>query len=112
MIVCPGQRRPDDMGQDGVGSFSFVFVFQELDIWRFVSWEPTVRFGSWFKAVRFGFSFVLCTGHAFLIFPEVEKSKKHFLGWLEALDCMQRELGWLTDKKQQLLDWKRWFSQM
>ena len=38
-----------DLGivQDGVGSFSFVFVFQELDIWRFVSWEPTVRFGSW-----------------------------------------------------------------
>ena len=32
--------------QDGVGSFRFVFVFQELDVWRFVSWEPTVRFGS------------------------------------------------------------------
>jgi hypothetical protein len=32
--------------QDGVGSFHFVFVFQELDVWRFVSWEPTVRFGS------------------------------------------------------------------
>ena len=39
--------------QDEVGSFRFVFVFQELDVWRFVSWEPTVRFGSVRRDDRF-----------------------------------------------------------
>ena len=39
--------------QDEVGSFRFVFVFRELDVWRFVSWEPTVRFGSVRRDDRF-----------------------------------------------------------
>ena len=43
---------------DLMGSVRFVFVFQELDVWRSVSWEPTV----WFVSQRWSVRFVsFCT---------------------------------------------------
>jgi hypothetical protein len=32
---------------------SFRFVFQELDVWRFVSWEPSVRCAEMIGSFRF-----------------------------------------------------------